>query len=61
MPLLQPLVNLHLVVDKALEVVDAYHKKINTFEQKILLRPDVKTVKERKCCRFRSKYYYYVA
>ncbi|KAJ3506540.1 hypothetical protein NMY22_g17217 [Coprinellus aureogranulatus] len=30
----------------ALEVVDAYHRKINSFEQKVLLRPDVKTVKE---------------
>ncbi|RXW17596.1 hypothetical protein EST38_g8258 [Candolleomyces aberdarensis] len=37
---------LDLTVDKALEVIDEYHAKINHFERKILLKPNMKTVRE---------------
>ena len=37
------------VVDQALEVVDEYHTRINQLENKILLKPNVKTVRDRKC------------
>ncbi|KAF6754206.1 magnesium transporter [Ephemerocybe angulata] len=37
---------LDITVDKALEVIDEYHAKISNFERRILLRPDMKTVKE---------------
>ncbi|KIK71539.1 hypothetical protein GYMLUDRAFT_186369 [Collybiopsis luxurians FD-317 M1] len=36
---------LDLVVDKALEVIDEYHLKINQFERQVLLRPEVSTVR----------------
>ena len=36
-----------LVVDKALEVIDAYHLKIKRFERQVLLRPEVSTVRNR--------------
>ncbi|KAJ7841367.1 magnesium transporter [Mycena olivaceomarginata] len=36
---------LDLVVDKALEVIDAYHVKIKKFEREILLKPKIKTVR----------------
>lgn len=35
------------VVDNALEVIDAYHTKINKFERAILLKPQMKTVRRR--------------
>jgi len=38
-------VNLDLVVDKALEVIDAYHVKIKKFEREILLKPKIGTVR----------------
>ncbi|KAJ7597984.1 cora-like Mg2+ transporter protein-domain-containing protein [Mycena floridula] len=34
-----------LVVDKALEVISAYHTKIMKFEREVLLRPDLDTVR----------------
>ncbi|KAF8899336.1 magnesium transporter [Infundibulicybe gibba] len=34
---------LDLIVDKALEVIDEYHTKINKFERAILLKPQMKT------------------
>ncbi|KAF6748393.1 magnesium transporter [Ephemerocybe angulata] len=37
---------LDITVDKALEVIDEYHNKISNFERRILLKPDMKTVKE---------------
>ncbi|KAF5385150.1 hypothetical protein D9615_001084 [Tricholomella constricta] len=36
---------LDLIVDNALEVIDAYHTKINKFERAILMKPNVKTVR----------------
>ncbi|KAJ7638118.1 hypothetical protein B0H17DRAFT_483785, partial [Mycena rosella] len=36
---------LDLLVDKALEVIDAYHVKIKKFEREILLKPRIKTVR----------------
>ncbi|KAK7032805.1 magnesium-like protein [Favolaschia claudopus] len=36
---------LDLVVDKALEVIDAYHVKIKKFEREILLKPQMSTVR----------------
>ncbi|KAE9383557.1 hypothetical protein BT96DRAFT_869178 [Gymnopus androsaceus JB14] len=36
---------LDLIVDKALEVIDAYHLKIKRFERQVLLRPEVSTVR----------------
>ncbi|KAJ7116472.1 hypothetical protein C8R44DRAFT_792640 [Mycena epipterygia] len=36
---------LDLVVDKALEVIDAYHVKIKKFEREILLKPKISTVR----------------
>ncbi|KAJ7220163.1 magnesium transporter [Mycena pura] len=36
---------LDLIVDKALEVIDAYHVKIKKFEREILLKPKVTTVR----------------
>ncbi|RDB29445.1 Cobalt/magnesium transport protein CorA [Hypsizygus marmoreus] len=36
---------LDLIVDNALEVIDAYHAKINKFERSILLKPKIKTVR----------------
>jgi hypothetical protein len=36
---------LDLVVDKALEVIDAYHVKIKKFEREILLKPKITTVR----------------
>ncbi|KAF9444027.1 magnesium transporter [Macrolepiota fuliginosa MF-IS2] len=36
---------LDLIVDRALQVVDAYHDKINKFERDILLKPQVKTIR----------------
>jgi Mg2+ and Co2+ transporter CorA len=36
---------LDLVVDKALEVIDAYHVKIKKFEREILLKPKIATVR----------------
>lgn len=33
------------VVDRALQVVDAYHDKINKFERDVLVRPKVKTIR----------------
>ncbi|KAJ7671546.1 magnesium transporter [Mycena polygramma] len=36
---------LDLVVDKALEVIDAYHVKIKKFEREILLKPRITTVR----------------
>nr|GAT55268.1 magnesium -like protein [Mycena chlorophos] len=36
---------LDLVVDKALEVIDAYHVKIRKFEREILLKPRITTVR----------------
>ncbi|KAJ7236277.1 hypothetical protein B0H12DRAFT_1140573 [Mycena haematopus] len=36
---------LDLLVDKALEVIDAYHVKIKKFEREILLKPQIKTVR----------------
>ncbi|KAJ7056655.1 magnesium transporter [Mycena amicta] len=36
---------LDLVVDKALEVIDAYHVKIRKFEREILLKPKITTVR----------------
>ncbi|TFK60816.1 hypothetical protein BDN72DRAFT_828680 [Pluteus cervinus] len=36
---------LDLIVDKALEVVDAYHTKINKFEKSILMKTKMKTVR----------------
>ncbi|KAJ7510487.1 magnesium transporter [Mycena galericulata] len=36
---------LDLVVDKALEVIDAYHVKIKKFEREILLKPKIGTVR----------------
>ncbi|KAK7040227.1 hypothetical protein VNI00_010033 [Paramarasmius palmivorus] len=34
-----------LIVDKALEVIDAYHTQIKKFESHVLLRPEVSTVR----------------
>ncbi|KAF8207085.1 hypothetical protein K438DRAFT_1815654 [Mycena galopus ATCC 62051] len=36
---------LDLIVDKALEVIDAYHVKIKKFEREILLKPEISTVR----------------
>ncbi|KAJ7183207.1 magnesium transporter [Mycena filopes] len=36
---------LDLLVDKALEVIDAYHVKIKKFEREILLKPEITTVR----------------
>lgn len=36
---------LDLIVDRALQVIDAYHDKINKFERDILLKPKVKTIR----------------
>ncbi|KAG5642391.1 hypothetical protein DXG03_002849 [Asterophora parasitica] len=33
------------IVDRALEVIDEYHNKINKFERAVLLKPNVKTVR----------------
>jgi len=37
---------LDLVVDKALQVIDQYHKNINKYEHDILMRPKMKTVRQ---------------
>lgn len=42
------IINMCTVVDKALEVTDEYHMKIDQFERQILLRPKMETVKECK-------------
>lgn len=34
-------------MDRALQVIDAYHDKINKFERDILLKPKVKTIRHR--------------
>ncbi|KAF9011264.1 magnesium transporter [Cyathus striatus] len=36
---------LDLVVDRAMQVIEQYHQKINKFERRILLRPNMKTVR----------------
>ncbi|KXN84986.1 Magnesium transport protein CorA [Leucoagaricus sp. SymC.cos] len=36
---------LDIIVDRALQVVDAYHDKINKFEQDILIKPKAKTIR----------------
>ena len=36
----------HLVVDKALQVIDQYQAKITKFEHDILLNPQISTVKK---------------
>ncbi|KAJ3563082.1 hypothetical protein NP233_g9173 [Leucocoprinus birnbaumii] len=36
---------LDLIVDRALQVIDAYHDKIDKFESDILIKPKVKTIK----------------
>jgi hypothetical protein len=50
--------NLHgpSVVDRALQVVDAYHTKINKFERDILIAPQVKTMRSCTLLRFAVKF-----
>ena len=39
---------LDLIVDGALEVVEEYHAKINKLERAVLIKPKVKTVRDRE-------------
>ena len=43
---------LSIVVDKALEVVDAYQDKLLKLEHQVLVKPDVNTVRYRKSLSF---------